>query len=140
MRIADVNVYTYTVLADNARGEEKEAYKKIAKRWLLHSEGWRVFSGKRCDSLICCMWSFLFSGITILLAFSEIYWTIPFVIASILLMLAFLIHVFPSIAPIVEKINTFKGVLDPYPSHNNWVIELIEDHDWLEEIRGQKEI
>ena len=145
MYIADVNVYIYTKLADNAKGEEEAAlYQKIARRWLVHSNWWLQLAQRNCLFLICCFNSVLLVVVALIVALliEKPYWMLPSIIALVLLISVFIIQVFiihkdqPKV-PIVKERKNFKlvRVVDPSLSHNDWVERLIESHKYLNECR-----
>jgi len=84
----------------------------------------------------------LFSGIAVFSAlFGRKIWIFPFAVASLFLILALLVHTFKEVGLIAERINIFKFLHILYCNvpYNQWVIKLIEEHEWLKEVFGQSE-
>jgi len=133
-RAADVNVYTYTRLADYSKGEETEAYKDIAREWLEFSEGFRKSANVRCYSGICCVWSLIFLIITLPVLFikKRKFWLIPFTISIVFFILAFSVHILSldhSFLYFLDK--PLYPIIHPCELHSEKITKLIETHPWL---------
>ena len=136
---ADVNVYSYTRLADASSGEIADVYEDTAKEWLKHSESRREFARIRCYSAVSCLWGLIFLGITFpFLLFSDRrFWLISFIISVTFFTLAIVIHIFaPSfVLGTLDKIHIFPA-LHPLPPRTEEVENMIRTHPFLQEVLG----
>lgn len=145
-RTADVNVFTYTLLADASKNNENvQVYRNIAKEWLRVSKDYRTFSIRLSyltSWLLLSTISISLSLITVFLKSFSL--SLTFSIVGIILFAIGILALAPKFGyinpiPWVEflssKISERIPLLDISPLHR-WkeIQEVIQKHKWLTDV------
>jgi len=150
MYLADVNVYTYTKLADNAKEKrDADTYQKIARRWLENSNWWLRTAKRNSFFTFCCFWSIALGVVAFGLAlkFPKLYWLVLLVIAWFVLISVFILqhYIIKNDEAEKSKLPWYSQKIDAClklkhlrllapPERNKEVEELIKSHEYLEEV------
>lgn len=145
-RTADVNVFTYTLLADVSKnGENVQAYRNIAREWLRVSEDYRIFSISLSYLTSWLLLSTVLIALSLVASFlRRFYVCLPLTIVGIVLFALGILTMTPKYGYMkpIPWLELFSDkICERIPalatSHlDRWkeIQNIIETHEWLKDV------